>query len=122
MLDDETGEALMQRPDDTAAVATRTPSPPAPPTAREGCHRLTSSGCVLLWQALVNRLKEYHAQTTPIVNHYSPSGVVSMVRDRRHYADCRRLLILYSLRQINGDCKKEEVWNQIEKACPATRV
>ena len=36
MLDDETGEALMQRPDDTAVVATRTPSPPAPQQRESG--------------------------------------------------------------------------------------
>ena len=36
MLDDETGEPLMQRPDDTAAVATRTPSPPAPQQRERG--------------------------------------------------------------------------------------
>jgi len=44
MKDDQTGEALMQRPDDTSS-------------------------------ALVNRLKEYHGMTKPILKHYSPNGV-----------------------------------------------
>ncbi|KAL7553793.1 hypothetical protein ACHAWF_017603 [Thalassiosira exigua] len=48
MKDDETGEALMQRPDDTAA-------------------------------ALVKRLKGYHGETVPILQHYKPNGVVSQV-------------------------------------------
>jgi len=48
MKDDETGEALMQRPDDTAT-------------------------------ALVKRLKGYHNETVPILNHYSPNGVVKTV-------------------------------------------
>ncbi|GMH67577.1 hypothetical protein TL16_g04714, partial [Triparma laevis f. inornata] len=48
MLDDATGESLMQRPDDTAS-------------------------------ALVNRLKEYHRMTKPILKHYQPHGVVGSV-------------------------------------------
>lgn len=48
MKDDETGEALMQRPDDTAA-------------------------------ALVKRLQGYHGETVPILDHYSPNGVVKAV-------------------------------------------
>jgi hypothetical protein len=48
MLDDATGEPLMQRADDTEA-------------------------------ALQKRLKGYHAQTVPILAHYEPSGVVTMV-------------------------------------------
>jgi len=48
MKDDETGEALMQRPDDTAS-------------------------------ALIKRLKGYHNETVPILNHYSPHGVVKTV-------------------------------------------
>eukprot|EP00519_Triparma_laevis_P003544 CAMPEP_0182513156 /NCGR_PEP_ID=MMETSP1321-20130603/33492_1 /TAXON_ID=91990 /ORGANISM="Bolidomonas sp., Strain RCC1657" /LENGTH=302 /DNA_ID=CAMNT_0024720115 /DNA_START=42 /DNA_END=950 /DNA_ORIENTATION=- len=48
MLDDATGEPLMQRPDDTAS-------------------------------ALVNRLKEYHRMTKPILKHYQPHGVVGSV-------------------------------------------
>ena len=48
MKDDETGEALMQRPDDTAS-------------------------------ALVKRLKGYHSETVPILDHYSPSGIVRTV-------------------------------------------
>jgi adenylate kinase len=46
--DDETGEPLMQRPDDTS-------------------------------EALVNRLKEYHTSTIPILDHYTPKGVVTRV-------------------------------------------
>lgn len=48
MLDDVTGEPLMQRGDDT-------------PTA------------------LVKRLKGYHGETVPILNHYKPNGVVASV-------------------------------------------
>ena len=48
MTDDETGEPLMQRPDDTAS-------------------------------ALVKRLKGYHGETVPILNHYAPKGIVSEV-------------------------------------------
>merc|ERR1719373_876614 len=48
MLDDETGEALMQRADDTE-------------------------------EALTKRLESYHAQTVPILDHYSPAGVVTKV-------------------------------------------
>ena len=47
-LDDDTGEPLVQRPDDTA-------------------------------EALVKRLAEYHAQTKPLVEHYTPTGVVSLI-------------------------------------------
>ncbi len=48
MKDDETGEALMQRPDDTAS-------------------------------ALVKRLKGYHGETVPILEHYKPHGIVAEV-------------------------------------------
>ena len=48
MLDDETGEPLMQRADDTE-------------------------------EALAKRLRGYHAQTVPILEHYGPSGVVTKV-------------------------------------------
>jgi len=48
MLDDETGEPLMQRADDTE-------------------------------EALGKRLESYHAQTVPILDHYSPAGVVKKV-------------------------------------------
>merc|ERR1719272_2236619 len=48
MLDDETGESLMQRTDDTEA-------------------------------ALGKRLEGYHAQTVPILAHYTPAGVVTKV-------------------------------------------
>ena len=48
MKDDETGEALMQRPDDTAS-------------------------------ALVKRLKGYHGETVPILDHYKPHGIVAEV-------------------------------------------
>merc|ERR1711998_715180 len=70
MRDDVTGEALMQRPDDTA-------------------------------EALVKRLQEYHGQTTPILDHYGPMGIVS---------------------KINGDQKKDDVWGDISKALPKSRV
>ena len=52
MLDDETGEALMQRKDDTE-------------------------------EALQSRLKGYHDQTVPILDHYSPAGVVHKVDANR---------------------------------------
>ena len=48
MKDDETGEPLMQRPDDTA-------------------------------EALLKRLKGYHGETVPILEHYQPKGIVSSV-------------------------------------------
>eukprot|EP00563_Minutocellus_polymorphus_P016549 CAMPEP_0181058850 /NCGR_PEP_ID=MMETSP1070-20121207/21056_1 /TAXON_ID=265543 /ORGANISM="Minutocellus polymorphus, Strain NH13" /LENGTH=335 /DNA_ID=CAMNT_0023138463 /DNA_START=17 /DNA_END=1024 /DNA_ORIENTATION=- len=48
MKDDETGESLMQRPDDTAT-------------------------------ALVKRLKGYHGETVPILDHYRPNGIVREV-------------------------------------------
>lgn len=48
MLDDETGEPLMQRKDDTA-------------------------------EALTKRLKGYHNETVPILNHYQPNGIVKTV-------------------------------------------
>lgn len=48
MLDDETGEPLMQRKDDTA-------------------------------QALTKRLKGYHKDTVPILDHYRPKGIVRKV-------------------------------------------
>lgn len=48
MIDDETGDALMQRPDDTAT-------------------------------ALVKRLHGYHSETVPILDHYSPAGIVKSV-------------------------------------------
>jgi len=70
MLDDQTGEPLMQRPDDTA-------------------------------EALVKRLQEYHGQTTPILDHYSPAGIVS---------------------KINGDQQKNAVWSEIQTALPKSRV
>ena len=48
MVDDVTGEPLMQRPDDTAT-------------------------------ALVKRLNGYHKETVPILQHYSPKGIVKTV-------------------------------------------
>lgn len=48
MKDDETGEPLMQRKDDTA-------------------------------EALVKRLKGYHGETVPILDHYRPNGIVRAV-------------------------------------------
>merc|ERR1719313_3197283 len=62
MLDDETGEPLMQRADDTE-------------------------------EALGKRLESYHAQTVPILDHYSPNGVVSVV---------------------DANVKPDEVWTKIE--------
>merc|ERR1711907_929604 len=68
MLDDETGEPLIQRPDDTA-------------------------------EALVNRLKEYHAQTQPLLVHYRPKlGQQCAV--------------------INGNQKLNKVWKDIKKVLP----
>ena len=68
MLDDATGEPLMQRPDDTAS-------------------------------ALVNRLKEYHGQTVPVLNHYKPKGVVE---------------------GANANQSMESVWNGVLKALQGT--
>ena len=70
MLDDETGEPLMQRPDDTAA-------------------------------ALVTRLKSYHAETTPLLDHYAPKGCVH---------------------KINGAQQPPEVWKEIEAILPKNKA
>lgn len=64
MLDDETGEPLMQRKDDTA-------------------------------EALKKRLAEYKSQTVPILNHYSPKGIVT---------------------KVNADQKQDKVWAEVSKA------
>jgi len=70
MKDDETGEPLMQRPDDTP-------------------------------EALGNRLKQYHAETEPLCEHYQPRGIVHI---------------------INGDQKTSAVWGDLEKALPAPKA
>jgi len=64
MKDDETGELLMQRKDDTAA-------------------------------ALVKRLKGYHKDTVPVLNHYRPTGVV---------------------RKVNANQGMEGVWKEVVEA------
>jgi len=66
MLDDETGEPLMQRADDTE-------------------------------EALTKRLAGYHEQTVPILDHYSPAGVVS---------------------RVDANVAPDEVWGSIEKVLP----
>ena len=66
MLDDETGEPLMQRADDTE-------------------------------EALGKRLKGYHEQTVPILEHYGPAGVVS---------------------KVDANVKPDAVWASIEKVLP----
>ena len=66
MLDDETGESLMQRADDTE-------------------------------EALGKRLEGYHAQTVPILDHYSPAGVVS---------------------RVDANVKPDDVWTSIEVVLP----
>ena len=67
MLDDETGEPLMQRADDTE-------------------------------EALGKRLKGYHEQTVPILEHYGgPAGVV-----------CK----------VDANVKPDAVWASIEKVLP----
>ena len=66
MLDDETGEPLMQRADDTE-------------------------------EALGKRLKGYHEQTVPILDHYAPAGVVS---------------------RVNANVPPADVWTSIEKVLP----
>jgi adenylate kinase len=70
MLDDETGEPLTQRPDDTAA-------------------------------ALVKRLKVYHSETFPVLNHYKPRGIVE---------------------RVNGDQKIEDVWTDLQKAFASAKA
>merc|ERR1712232_1337316 len=64
MLDDETGEPLMQRSDDTA-------------------------------EALVKRLKSYHEETEPILQHY------------RAYAH-----------RVNANQQMDRVWADLEKLLP----
>jgi adenylate kinase len=64
MTDDETGEPLMQRPDDTSA-------------------------------ALKKRLESYHGETVPILDHYSPNGIV---------------------RQVNANQKMSGVWAEVLKS------
>jgi len=66
MLDDETGEPLMQRADDTE-------------------------------EALTKRLQGYHEQTVPILDHYSPAGVVQ---------------------KVDANVAPDEVWASIEKVLP----
>jgi len=66
MLDDETGEPLMQRADDTE-------------------------------EALGKRLQGYHAQTVPILDHYSPAGVV---------------------KKVDANVKPDAVWTSIEAVLP----
>ena len=66
MLDDETGEPLMQRADDTE-------------------------------EALGKRLESYHAQTVPILDHYSPAGVVS---------------------RVDADKAPDAVWDSVAAALP----
>lgn len=70
MFDDETGDSLIQRPDDKP-------------------------------EALRKRLVEYHAETKPVLDHYSPNGIVTIV---------------------NGDQGKNAVWAEIDVALPATRI
>jgi adenylate kinase len=65
MLDDETGEPLMQRADDTE-------------------------------EALTKRLEGYHAQTVPILEHYS--GVEGVIK------------------RVDANVPQEQVWGSIEKA------
>ena len=66
MLDDFTGEPLMQRADDTE-------------------------------EALSKRLKGYHEQTVPILEHYGPAGVVS---------------------KVDANVEPDAVWASIEKVLP----
>ena len=66
MLDDETGEPLMQRANDTE-------------------------------EALSKRLESYHAQTVPILDHYSPAGVVT---------------------KVDANQKPEVVWDAIDATLP----
>ncbi len=61
MKDDQTGELLMQRKDDTA-------------------------------DALIKRLKGYHGETVPILDHYRPDGIV---------------------RAVNANQKMDQVWTEI---------
>eukprot|EP00656_Telonema_subtile_P002536 TRINITY_DN1112_c0_g1_i1.p1 TRINITY_DN1112_c0_g1~~TRINITY_DN1112_c0_g1_i1.p1 ORF type:complete len:265 (+),score=82.59 TRINITY_DN1112_c0_g1_i1:175-969(+) len=70
MRDDETGEALIQRPDDKP-------------------------------EALKKRLVEYHGQTRPVLQHYEPKGIVTIV---------------------NGDQGKAKVWAEIDAALPAAKI
>jgi adenylate kinase len=55
MFDDETGEELIQRQDDTAT-------------------------------ALKTRLEAFRSQTTPVLEHYTPTGVVKVVDANRQIA------------------------------------
>ena len=66
MLDDETGEPLMQRTDDTA-------------------------------KALKTRLEGYHAQTVPILAHYTPAGVVT---------------------KVDANAAPDDVWGNVAMALP----
>lgn len=61
MKDDQTGELLMQRKDDTA-------------------------------DALIKRLKGYHGETVPILDHYRPDGIV---------------------RAVNANQQMDKVWSEI---------
>merc|ERR1712070_293355 len=52
-------------------------------------------------EALKKRLVEYHSYTRPMLEHYRPKGVVSI---------------------INGDQGKDQVWGDIEKVLPSPRI
>merc|ERR1712166_86089 len=52
-------------------------------------------------EALRKRLIEYHGQTKPVLDHYSPRGILSIV---------------------NGDQGKNAVWGEIDAALPETRI
>jgi adenylate kinase len=67
MKDDETGEPLMQRADDTE-------------------------------EALAKRLKGYHEQTVPILEHYQPQGIVV---------------------KVNANQDMDTIWNAIDVELPA---
>ena len=48
-------------------------------------------------EALGKRLESYHAQTVPILDHYSPTGVVS---------------------KVDANVKPDSVWGSIEAVLP----
>ena len=78
MLDDETGEPLMQRPDDTK-------------------------------EALADRLKNYHAQTVPILAHYE---AVERRKKRRQRRGGAGVCVV----RANANQDMEKVWEDIAGA------
>ena len=75
MLDDETGEALYQRADDTAeALKTRLVPPPSG-RRREGASVHAPYRAGVCWARAAILEVNYHAQTEPVMAHYDKQNM-----------------------------------------------